>query len=124
MKKILIVEDELAYVRLLRDKLGHNYDVVHAGDGEEGLKQALKQKPDLILMDLRMPKMDGLAALKELRKDTYGKRVKVILLTNLEATDKVVIQVTKDLPVYYFVKSDVELDYLLEKIQDLLREED
>ena len=124
MKKILIIEDELAYVRLLRDKLGHSYKISHAADGKDGLKQALKQKPDLILLDLRMPKMDGLAVLKELRKDTYGRKAKIILLTNLEASDKIVIQVAKDLPAYYFVKSDVELDYVLEKIQDLLSEGD
>lgn len=122
MKKILIVEDELAYVRLLQDKLGHSYDIMHAPDGKDGLDKALKQKPDLILLDVRMPKMDGLTMLKELRKDTYGRRAKVILLTNLEASDKIIMQVTKDLPTYYFVKSDVELDYVLGKIQDLLQE--
>lgn len=122
MKKILIIEDELAYVRLLRDKLGSSYKVMHAENGEEGLKTALKQKPDLILLDIRMPKMDGLRVLKELRKDAYGKKVKVILLTNLEASDKVIASVTRDLPTYYFVKSDVELEYVLEKVQELLRE--
>lgn len=121
MKKILIIEDELAYVRLLRDKLIRRYDVLHAPDGKEGLNLALKQHPDLILLDVRMPKMDGLTVLKELRKDKRGKTAKVILLTNLEANDKVIIQVTRDLPTYYFVKSDVELDYVLEKIQDLLQ---
>jgi DNA-binding response OmpR family regulator len=121
MQKILIIEDELAYVRLLRDKLGHSYRVIHATDGKEGLRLALKEKPDLILLDVRMPKMDGLSVLHELRRDTYGKKAKVILLTNLEASDKIVIRVTKDLPTYYFVKSDVELDYVLEKIQDLLQ---
>jgi DNA-binding response OmpR family regulator len=121
MQKILIAEDELAYVRLLRDKLGHSYKVLHAADGKEGLRLALKEKPDLILLDVRMPKMDGLAMLHELRKDTYGRKAKVILLTNLEASDKIVVRVAKDLPTYYFVKSDVELDYVLEKIQDLLQ---
>ncbi len=121
MQKILIIEDELAYVRLLRDKLGHSYSVLHAPDGEEGLRLALKEKPDLILLDVRMPKMDGLAVLHELRKDAYGRKAKIVLLTNLEASDKIVVHVAKDLPTYYFVKSDVELDYVLEKIQDLLQ---
>jgi CheY-like chemotaxis protein len=124
MKKILIIEDELAYVRLLKDKLGGSYKIFHAADGKEGLRLALKQKPDLTLMDIRMPKMDGLAVLKEFRKDVYGKTAKVILLTNLEASDKIVLSVTEDLPTYYFVKSDVELDYVLEKVQELLQEPD
>ena len=122
MKKILIVEVELAYARLLRDKLVQKYEVLEAPDGKKGLNLALQQQPDLILLDVRMPKMDGLDVLKNLRKDKRGKTAKVILLTNLEANDKIVMQVTKDLPTYYFVKSDVELDYVLEKIQDLLQE--
>lgn len=122
MKTILIIEDELAYVRLLKGELSHHYEVLHAADGKEGLHMALKQKPDLILLDVRMPKMDGLTVLKKLRQDSpYGEKAKVILLTNLEASDKIVVQVTKDLPTYYFVKSDVELDYVLDKIQELLQ---
>lgn len=122
MKTILIAEDELGYARLLQDQLGHQYEVLHAPDGKEGLRLALKYKPDLIVLDVRMPKMDGLTVLNKLRKDEYGKTVKVILLTNLEANDKVVAKVTRDLPTYYFVKSDVELDYVLEKVQELLQE--
>src|SRR5664279_1928160 len=118
MQKILIIDDELAYVRLLRDNLERNYEILSAQDGEEGLIMAKKEKPNLILLDIRMPKLDGMAMLRELRKDPYGKSAKVILLTNLEASDKIVGQVTKDLPTYYFVKSDVKLGDLLDKIQD------
>lgn len=124
MKKILVIEDEQAYVRLLLDKLHRSYKVSRASDGKEGLRLALEQHPDLIILDIRMPKMDGLAVLKELRKDKQGKKTKVILLTNMEASDKIVVQVTRDLPTYYFVKSDVELDYVLEKIDNLLQEQE
>jgi len=120
MKKILIIEDELAYVRVLRDSLEPTYEVSDAQDGEEGLTMAIKEKPDLILLDIRMPKMDGMTVLREIRKDAYGKTAKVILLTNLEANDDIVAQVTKDLPTYYFVKSDVKLNDLLRKIQELI----
>jgi len=123
MKKVLIVEDELAYIRLLHDSLTHSYKVLDAHDGQQGLALAKKEKPDLILLDIRMPRMDGLAMLKELRKDAYGKDAKVILLTNLEANDKIVVQVTHDLPTYYLVKSDVELYDLLDKVRDLLGSE-
>ena len=94
MKKILIIEDELAYVRVLRDSLEPTYEVSDAQDGEEGLTMAIKEKPDLILLDIRMPKMDGMTVLREIRKDAYGKTAKVILLTNLEANDDIVAQVT------------------------------
>ena len=122
MKKILIVEDELAYVKLLKDSLNHSYKVLDANDGQQGLALAKKEKPDLVLLDVRMPRMDGLTMLRELRKDAYGRQAKVILLTNLEANDKVVMQVTRDLPTYYFVKSDVALYDLLDKVRDLVQE--
>lgn len=121
MKKILIIEDELAYVRLLRDKLSHKYQILDAQDGKKGLAIAVKEKPDLILLDIRMPIMDGMTMLRELRKDDYGESARVILLTNLEAEGKILIQVTRDLPTYYFVKSDVDLNELLDKIHDLLQ---
>lgn len=120
MKKILIIEDELAYVKLLRSKLAKNYEIMEAQDGKSGLKLAIKEKPDLILLDIRMPIMDGMSLLSKLRQDAFGKNAKVILLTNLEANDKILVQVTKDLPTYYFVKSDVTLDDVLVKIDDLL----
>jgi len=122
MKKILIIEDEQAYVRLLRDKLSYRYEVLEARDGRTGLDMAIKEKPDLILLDIRMPIMDGMAMLKELRRDDYGESAKVILLTNLEAEGKILVQVTRDLPTYYFIKSDVRLDDLLNTINDLLTE--
>ena len=121
MKKILIIEDELAYVRLLRNKLEPHYKVLDAGDGKTGLETALREKPDLTLLDIRMPVMDGMTMLRELRKDKkYGAEAKVIILTNLEASDQIVSQVTTDLPTYYFVKSDLTLDELLAKVQKLI----
>jgi len=120
MKKILIIEDELAYVRLLRDNLVPNYQVLDAQNGKAGLDKAITEKPDLILLDIKMPIMDGMAVLKELRKDPYGKLAKVILLTNLDANEAIISQVTKDLPTYYFVKSDTKLSDLLDKIHLLI----
>jgi DNA-binding response OmpR family regulator len=122
MKKILIIEDELAYVKLLRDKLADKYELLDAQDGKKGLEMAIKEKPDLILLDIRLPVMNGMTALRELRKDAYGKKAKVILLTNVEANDDIVKQVVEDQPVYYFVKTDIKLDDLLEKITKLLAE--
>ncbi len=120
MKKILIIDDELAYVKLLRDVLSSTYEVLDAQNGQTGLEISLKEKPDLILLDIRMPIMDGMTMLKKLRKDHYGKTAKVILLTNLEANDTIVKQVVEDQPTYYFVKSDIKLEDLLEKIKVLL----
>lgn len=122
MKKILIIEDELAYVKLLRDKLTNIYEVLDAQDGEKGLNIAKKEKPDLILLDIRLPKMNGMKVLKELRKDAYGKNTQVIILTNVEADATIIKQVVEDKPIYYFVKTDIKLDDLLEKIKKVLAE--
>ena len=122
MKTILIIEDELAYVKLLTDKLSAKYKILSAGDGQSGLQLAIKEHPDLILLDIKMPIMDGMAMLKELRNDAYGKVAKVILLTNLEANDTIVMQLVEEEPTYYFVKSDVKLEDVIDKIEELLRD--
>lgn len=121
MKKILVVEDEVPYAQLLRDALAPKYKVICAYNGVDGLAAAKKERPDLILLDIRMPGMDGMSVLKELRKDSYGRTAKVIILTNFEATDDMLMQVAQDLPTYYFIKSNVQLFDLLEKIDDILR---
>lgn len=121
MKKILIVEDELAYVKLLHDQLtAKGYEVIEAKDGKEGLEMAKKENPDLILLDIRMPVMDGMTMLSLLRQDEKGKNTKVIVLTNLEPDDKIIGEVVKDLPTYYFVKSSTKFEDLTEKIKGLL----
>ncbi len=121
MKKILVVEDEIAYSRLLHDQLTTaGYQVVLAEDGERGLSMAKSEKPDLILLDIKLPKMDGMAMLDLLRKEPNGKTVKVIILTNLEANEKIIQEVTQDLPTYYCIKSDTKLDDLIEKIKTTL----
>src|SRR3989344_7073229 len=65
-------------------KLGSQYEIMEASEGESGLALALKKHPDLIILDIVMPKMDGLTLLARLREDSWGKTAKVILLTNLE----------------------------------------
>ena len=120
MKKILIVEDELAYITLLRNTFAKDYKVFTARNGKEGLVTARKERPDLILLDLKMPVMDGLAMLAELRKDQHGKKVQVVLLTNLEPTSQVIQQLVKDQPTYYWVKSDIALDKVITEVRALL----
>lgn len=123
MKKILIVEDEPAYLKLLRDQLTqNNYQVIEATNGKEGLAAANLSHPDLILLDLRMPEMNGLTMLDELRKNEYGKLVKVFILTNLEPDDEILDKVLEDQPTYYLIKSDIELSELIDKIRDILIE--
>lgn len=71
-------------MRVLADKMaGENFLVASAGNGQEGLRMALQETPDLIILDLVMPKMDGIEVLKNLRRDPRGKNVPVIVLSNL-----------------------------------------
>jgi DNA-binding response OmpR family regulator len=83
-KKILIVDDEVFLVRALKDRLVlEGFSVISAADGEDGLKKAFADNPDLILLDLVMPKMDGITMLKKLRADERGARVSVVVLSNM-----------------------------------------
>ena len=83
-KRILIVEDDESLKKIMVHTLrAENLEVLEAGNGEEGLKMALEEKPDLVLLDIVLPGMDGLAVLKKLREDSRGKDIPVITLTNL-----------------------------------------
>ena len=77
-KKILIVDDEPALLTALVDKFTRaGYTVGIAENGKEGLKLALKNRPDLILLDIIMPVMDGITMLYKLRKDSWGGKLKL-----------------------------------------------
>jgi len=124
LQSILIIEDEQAYVRLLRDTFEDKYHILTASNGKIGLRMARQHEPDLILLDHIMPEMDGMTVLAELRENTgaYGKNAKVIILTNLDATNSLIARSVKALPLYYFVKSDTSLEDLTEKVDEVLSE--
>ena len=82
-KTVLIVQDDVALLRALKERCEmEDFGMLTAQDGEEGLKIALEHHPDIILVDIVMPKMDGLQMIEELRKDAWGKEANVIILTN------------------------------------------
>lgn len=84
-----MVEDEISLRRVLKVKLvATGYRVLEAKDGKQGLNLAIKNKPDLILLDIIMPVMDGLTMLSKLRQDKAGADIPVIMLTNLNDTEK------------------------------------
>jgi len=122
-KKILIVDDEAVLLNLLSSKLHqHGFNVVEARDGEEGLQKALEEHPDLILLDIIMPKMDGITVLKKLRQHDWGKAVPVIVLSNLntaESVEKSLANGAYD----YLVKIDYTLDDLVEIVKKRLGKE-
>jgi DNA-binding response OmpR family regulator len=121
MSRILIIEDEESQRKALRDALNQKgYSILEAGDGIEGLRMALREHPDLILLDVRMPKMDGMAVVHKLREDAWGKSASIIILTNYDTNDVQIGQITADLPSYYLIKADSPLEKVVKKIEIVL----
>src|SRR3989344_2160686 len=88
-QKILIVEDEEPLLNVLTDEfVERGFEVIGAQDGAEGLSRALREEPDIILLDVIMPVMDGITMLEWLRKENeWGETVPIILLSNLTPSD-------------------------------------
>jgi len=124
MAKILIVEDEPALQRLYFNVLKRaKYELEVAGDGEEALQKAELFKPDLILLDIIMPKINGIEVLGILKSKPETQGISVIVFTNAYTNKNV--ESAKALGVTDFlVKSNVEPLYLLERIQALLEARD
>jgi two-component system response regulator VicR len=116
-KIILITEDQAPLRNILREKLdSEGFSTLEASDGEKGLELALKEHPDLIILDILLPKMNGMEMLKKLREDIWGKTAKVIILTNL--TDGQTMSNVMDEEVFdYFVKTDIKLEDFVKKIK-------
>lgn len=115
-KSVLVVEDEPKLRDVLASKLSlEGYEILQAKNGHEGLTQALANHPSLIVLDLVMPKSDGIDMLHSLRQDEWGKDVRVIILTNDSDEDRLSRALSEG--VYeYLIKSDTSLDLLCEKI--------
>jgi len=119
--KILIAEDEKPLLKILVKKFSDaNFQVFSARNGLECLDTAFKEHPDLILLDNLMPEMNGITVLKKLREDSWGKNVSVIILTNLSADDKITEEVAENHPSYYFLKTDIKLNDLMQKVNEIL----
>lgn len=120
MPKILIVEDERVLAGALMDKFEkEGFTTSVAFDGEEGLEAALNAHPDIILLDIIMPKMDGLTMLERLRRDDWGANVPVIMLTNLSDELKVT-EAIKNGSFDYLVKSDWTINDVVDKVKKRL----
>ena len=119
-KKILFIEDESALQKTFGEILRQEgYEMISALDGETGLRLAKSEKPDLILLDLILPKMHGFEVLKKLKEDKETKDIPVIVLTNLEKIE----DVDKALELgatTYLVKAKYSLEEIVEKIKKAL----
>lgn len=119
-KKVLVVEDDGSVLSILTNALGkQGFIMLGARNGEEGLEVALRERPDLILLDIIMPKMDGKTMLKRLRQDPWGQQVPVIILTNLNQADQVSMALENEV-FDFFVKANTGLDDVVDKVKEKL----
>ena len=120
MKTILFIEDESALQKTFGDIFTQEgYKILSAVDGEEGLRLTKTAKPDLILLDLILPKVHGFEVLKRLKDDSETKDIPVIVLTNLEGTGD--IEKALELgATTYLVKANYSLEEAIQKINQAL----
>ncbi|MBZ1345169.1 MAG: response regulator [Candidatus Nealsonbacteria bacterium] len=117
MKKILFIEDESILQKTLTNLLqNEGYEVISALDGKTGLQLVKEKKPDLILLDLVLPKMHGFDVFKKLKEDEETKNIPIIVLTNLEEIGD--IEKALELgATTYLVKAQYTLGEVVEKIK-------
>ena len=117
MGKILIVEDNKSLNKALKDKFKkEGFEVFSAFDGRECLEILDKNKPDVILMDLAMPHMDGNETIKHLRENNDVKNIPLIILSNLSDMDNI-SKVMSEGVYEYLVKSDHSLEQIVNKVR-------
>jgi len=118
--KILVVEDEKVLNQIYKDKLNSSgFEVFTAFDGDEAIDMFNKNKPNLVLLDVMIPKKNGYEVLEEIRESEEGKDTPVIMVSNLSQDED--IKKAKDLGVNDFLlKSNIKISDMMDKIKDVL----
>lgn len=123
LKKILIIEDDKFLRKIIAKKLTQEeYEIFEAVDGEEGINLAKEKNPDLILLDLVLPSMDGFTVLYNLKKDKKSSKIPVIILSNLGQTE----EINKGLKlgaVDYLIKAHLTPGEIVERIEGSVRKQ-
>ena len=121
MAKILIIEDDIVLSRMYQKKFEHEgFQVAAAYSGGEGLQKAPMEKPDVILLDIMMPAVDGFAVIRSLKKDETTKDTPIIILTNL-GTSQIFIDEAKRLGVKeYLIKYKTSSKEVVEAVKRAL----
>jgi len=118
-KKVLIIEDAKHVVMMLESRLRANgYEVISAYDGQQGLERAQKEKPDLIIMDIMLPKLTGDEVCKKLKQDKELATIPIIVLTALARRQD--IKLAEQLGVDAYITKPFMPDVLLSKIRELI----
>lgn len=120
-RHILLVEDDVFLSGIYQKKFEmEGYKVTAAGNGERGLEEAKKKKPDIILLDILLPKLDGFSVLEALKKDSSTKNIPVILLTNLGQKDDVERGLEGG-AVDYLIKTHFKPSEIVDKVRHILK---
>ncbi len=116
-KKILLVEDEKIMINLLEKKLiQEGYDVRVAVNGEEGLKAMREEKPDIVLLDIIMPKMGGFEVMEEMGKDPVLKEIPIVIISN--SGQPVELDKAKELGAKdWLIKTEFDPQEVVEKVE-------
>ncbi len=124
MKKILVIDDDQFFSKTLEAALPQGkYELVSAEDGEVGLEKLKSTKPDLIILDLMMPKLDGTAFLEKLQESPDLPKVPILVSSNLSSVKKISDVMVKKGVVGYVIKSDESLQSIVQDIERILGEE-
>lgn len=123
MDRILIVEDDPAMATLYKDLFEkEGFSVSLAADGDSGLKVALSTLPDIILLDILLPKMNGMTVLTKIRSTEWGKKEPIIILSNVDPDDTMMQNIVYAQPTYYLLKANTNPGEVLEKVKSVLKE--
>ena len=122
-KKILVIDDDVSFCDMLKEILeAEGADVLLEHDGVSGINTALEKHPDLLVIDVMMPQMSGIAVLEKLRGDEWGKSIPAILLTNVNEPDAMAASMEHGPATEYLLKIDWTLDQIAEKINKIFAE--
>lgn len=121
-KTILIIDDEVAKRSAVSQALQEeNFNVEEADNGQVGLQMAINNQPDLILLDMKMPVLDGLAMLKELRKDSWGKTALVVLFSSYADPEQIAEALALGAQ-DYLLKSAYDLQEVVSQLKNKLKD--
>jgi two-component system alkaline phosphatase synthesis response regulator PhoP len=120
--KVLLIEDEKEVLELYRLKLTlDDYEVITAESGEEGLRKALEEKPDLIYLDIKMPQMDGFEVLQRLRREESTRKTPIVILSNFDEQDMIEKGLTLGAN-EYLIKSQFTPEQISSKVKNWVKD--
>jgi CheY-like chemotaxis protein len=119
MNKVLLIEDETVLQDMYRDKFTHEgFEIETAGDGQEGLDKMKAFQPDVVLLDLILPHMDGFSVLEKVKTDPTINKIPILVLTNIFADAEDLVK--NEGVTYFLLKSNTTPDEVVEKVKKMV----